>query len=599
MMGLFWLVLLSASISSVSGLRGKPLPNVGFAFRGYHLAHGNPLATQVASDPGFAGQIFEANYSNNLVSADLQYSIPAGIQVFNKGGCSQAVNSDVIETSEEYGDLLKSIVKTDYTGFDSSFKASSDYNLVHTKTTGEPDSKFLLTQMLCVAYEAVLETNKPPQLTKDFRDGALSIISHAQDTPEQVNAKIHVFLKQYGTHYIKKLDMGSRYTFQNHLTSAMQHALVEEGITPKMGARLSVSKQLGGKLSQEELVKSRLFDQITASGAKSSSFVGGTGGNIDLAKKNPIPLFYEVERLDNMFKKSFMKNANLNYKEIKKRLGLYFMNYCENELKITGTNPCLVTGTDRPINTSPSKSNFKVILPARVKDEESNAPDYRQWETDKVKFELSPSPPNFLTWKKKVKKPLQEVTVSWWMKTSPYADPLTVRRTVLSYYTPQHTDSFKIEVNPELSRPASGGISVWLGGRRITSDDHYCPIPVDGQFHHYVFSWSVVYGRWQVYIDGNIVEGGTDTRKYVVPSGGWMVVGQDQISNVPSAASFQGEVAYLNIWDQQVNGVEARRLSIRPDLQGNIVAWSQDGWKCTGPEYDVEILLDSKELYKI
>ena len=34
-------------------------------------------------------------------------SLPAGIQVFNKGGCSQAVSSDVIQTSEEYGNLLK------------------------------------------------------------------------------------------------------------------------------------------------------------------------------------------------------------------------------------------------------------------------------------------------------------------------------------------------------------------------------------------------------------------------------------------------------------------------------------------------------------
>lgn len=601
MMGYFWFVLFS-SLSLASGLRGKPLPNVGFAFRGYHLLNGNPLATQVTSDPGFAGQIFEANYSAEMVSADQQYSIPAGIQVFNKGGCSQAVSSDVIQTSEEYGNLLKSIVKTNYTGFDSSFKGSSDYQHVHKKTSGEPNSKFLMTQMLCVTYEAVLETNKPPDITKDFRDGALIIISHTKDTADQVNIKIHSFLKQYGTHYIKKLDMGSRYTYQNHLTEAMQHALIEEDITPSLGAALSVSKQLGGKLSEEDLVKSRKFDKITVSGAKSSSYVGGTsGGSIDLAKKNPIPLFYEVERIDGIFVKRFMKKANLNYREIKKRLALYFMNYCQIELKITGSNPCLVAGTDHSISSSPSKNNFKVILPARSKDDadEGNAPNYRTWDTEKVVFELSLSPPNYLTWKKQVKQSLQAVTVSWWMKTSPYEEPPKLRRTVLSYSNPQQKNIFKIEVNPEMSAPASGGISVWLGGSRITNDNHLCPLPVDGQFHHYVFTWSVVYGRWQMFIDGNVVEGGTDSRKYVVPSGGWMIVGQDQISNVPSASSFQGEVAYLNIWDQQVNGVEARRLSTRPDLQGNVVAWSQDGWKCTGPEYDVEILLDNKELYKM
>lgn len=598
-MGYFWLVLFSTFLSLASGLRGKPLPNVGFAFRGYHLLNGNPLATQVTSDPGFAGQIFEANYSKEIVSADQQYSLPAGIQVFNKGGCSQAVSSDVIQTSEEYGNLLKSIVKTNYTGFDSSFKGSSDYQHVHKKTVGASDSKFLMTQMLCVTYEAVLETNNPPEITKDFRDGAMSITSHSKDTADEVNIKIHSFLKQYGTHYIKKLDMGSRYTYQNHLTAAMQHALIEEGIVPSLGAALSVNKQLGGKLSEEDLVKSKKFDKITASGAKSSSYVGGSGGSIDLAKKNPIPLFYEVERIDGMFVKRFMKKANLNYREIKKRLALYFMNYCQNELKITGNDPCLVAGTDQTISNSPSKNNFKVILPARSKYDESSAPDYRTWETEKVQFELSLAPPNYLTWRKKVQKPLQAVTVSWWMKTFPYEEPQSVRRTVISYYIPQKKNIFKIEVNPEMLKPASGGISVWLGGSRLTSDNHDCPIPVDGQFHHYTFTWSVVYGRWQVYVDGNVIEGGTDSRKYVVPSGGWIVVGQDQISNTPSASPFQGEVAYLNIWDQQVNGVEARRLSTRPDLQGNLVAWSQEGWKCTGPEYDVEILLDNEELYKM
>ena len=51
----------------------------------------------------------------------------------------------------------------------------------------------------------------------------MSITSHSKDTADEVNIKIHSFLKQYGTHYIKKLDMGSRYTYQNHLTAAMQH----------------------------------------------------------------------------------------------------------------------------------------------------------------------------------------------------------------------------------------------------------------------------------------------------------------------------------------------------------------------------------------
>ena len=47
------------------------IPNIGYLFRGYHLYKGNPLATQVTSDPGFQNLIFEP--------ADLEAASPATV----------------------------------------------------------------------------------------------------------------------------------------------------------------------------------------------------------------------------------------------------------------------------------------------------------------------------------------------------------------------------------------------------------------------------------------------------------------------------------------------------------------------------------------
>ena len=63
--------------------------------------------------------------------------------------------------------------------------------------------------------------------------------------------------------------------------------------------------------------------------------------------------------------------------------------------------------------------------------------------------------------------------------------------------------------------------------------------------------------------------------------------------------AFRGELAYLNIWNYAVNGVEARRLSDESArVQGNVVAWDQTGLKFSGEGLAVRAIAGDEHLVR-
>ena len=141
-----------------------------------------------------------------------------------------------------------------------------------------------------------------------------------------------------------------------------------------------------------------------------------------------------------------------------------------------------------------------------------------------------------------------------------------------------------------------------LDGGRVTQPLTTCPIPFDNNFHHYVVVWCGVYGRWQVYVDGNIMSGGSHARGYIIPEGGYIVIGQQHDTGTvidDPLTAFQGEIAYMNIWNFVVNGVEARKLAEDNGLvQGSIVSWDQARLKYNGDSLDIRSVVSSEEFFK-
>lgn len=563
------------------------LPNIGFLFRGYHLYQGNPLATQVTADPGFVNLIFEPTYNLSLVSADNKYLIPDGTKSYPKEGCTQAFNHEILQTSDEYKILLRDMVKTNYTGFDHSFKGSSDFNRIHKAHSKDQSTELLLTQIVCLKYEAYLDVVIPPTYNSLFISALREILAADQRNKSDVKGKdllIHNFLITYGTHYVRKIEFGSRLSFQNSLNSLDRYNLEQAGVDVRTGAILSMTEKMGHQLTEAELKHSQIFDKLISDKKSSSSSTYSEKGLLDILNSTPIPLYYEIDRLDSLFMKNLMKSANLNYKRLKELFGTYFMNYCKNE-KIFNNNIDTCTTNDNSANDNSalfvSKKNFKAVF----------AHSYAMNPADIT------SSGNGILWRKKLPE-MTAITISWWMKTSPYVSKGPKRRHIVSYNN-EITDHFKILAATE---EEGGCLKLEIAGSAIV-DTSQCLLPFDGNYHHYVIVWATSYGRWQVFIDGNVVAGGSAARGYVIPDGGYLVIGQKHKAgnlSMDPLTVFGGEIAYFNVWDIAMNGVEARNLAIgNGGIQGNVVGWDQSDLKFKGDGLDVRAVTSNDDFFRI
>ena len=579
-------VLLLFLLSIVLSETLEVLPNIGYLLRGYHLYHGNPLATQVTADPGFLSLIFEPTYKLNLLSADNKYLVPDGTKSYANEGCTQAFNHEILQTSEEYQRLLRDMVTTNYTGFEHSFKGSSDYQRTHEAHSKDQSTELLLTQIICLKYEAYLDTVSPPLYTSLFLSSLRNILAADQRDKldiEGISLLIHNFLNTYGTHIVRKIKFGSRLNFQNSLNSLDRYNLEQAGVDMRTGAVLSMTKKMGHQLTEEELIHSQIFDKLISNSKSSSSSTYSNIGLLDVLNSTPIPLYYEIDRLDSIFVKSMMKTANVNFRRLKELFGTYFVNYCENENAFNvGSDQCAVEGYESS-SSAVSLNNFKAVFESS-KESAMNPADI-------------PSSSNGILWRRKLPE-MTAITISWWMKTTPYASKNSKHRHILSY-NEGNIDHFKILA---VTEDDQGCLKLEIDGE-IISDMSQCLIPFDGNYHHYVVVWASIYGRWQVYVDGNIVAGGSANRGYIIPNGGYLVIGQQHASgnlSMDPLTMFRGEIAYLNVWDMTVNGVEARNIAMgNGRVQGNIVKWDQSELKFNGDGLDVRAVTSNDEFLRI
>lgn len=577
----FLLLIFSIAYSTVHAQ--NVLPNIGFLLRGYHLYHGNPLATQVTSDPGFRHIIFEPAHSKNLTTGDLKFSIPDGTKAYAKTGCTQAFSHETVQSSEEYRRLLKEMIATNYTGFENTFHGSSDYKHIDATHSKDQSKQLLITQIMCAKYEAILDIVEPPNYNSQFKAKLVEIYASFQRDPDNIetrNSLIHKFLNMFGTHYIRKLELGSRLNFQSSLNAMDRYNLEQAGIDPRSGAMYSMTKKMGHQLTEEELRHSHLFDKLVTGTKSSSSASYNEDGTLDVLNSIPIPLYYEIERIDNLFVKGMARSLGLDYRNIKILFEAYFDNYCQNENLFSGELRCnedASDSVDRTSSSALSSRNFKLVFLESGEAEGSSI--------------------NSALWRDKLPE-MTAFTVSWWMKTTPYTENSKNRRHILSYNCNQ-VDHFKILAAAETQ---GGCLTLLLDGEPLVGGSS-CLIPFDDNYHHYVVTWSSHYGRWQVYIDGNIMDAGSSNRGFIIPSGGYLVLGQqhetgDIIENPLTA--FRGEIAFLNIWDFSVNGVEARNLArVNGELEGNVVQWDQSKMKFAGEGLDTRAVISNDEFFRI
>ena len=115
----------------------KTFPDVDYAFLGYNILKGYPLA--VGHDPGFTHPIFKVDYSDFRQTADCRYSVPAGFTIIPDVSCVTSFSSQEVKTSFEFSKSLSAQANIEGGGWGVSFSASAGYKETSsTVSTGQP-----------------------------------------------------------------------------------------------------------------------------------------------------------------------------------------------------------------------------------------------------------------------------------------------------------------------------------------------------------------------------------------------------------------------------------------------------------------------------
>lgn len=156
---------------------------------------------------------------------------------------------------------------------------------------------------------------------------------------------------------------------------------------------------------------------------------------------------------------------------------------------------------------------------------------------------------------------LPQLSVCFWMKAS-YSQHMTI----FSYLGTKGTkELMMILMNTNQVELTVGGES-----KAISVSIN------DGDWHHICTTWDNADGSWAFFKDGVIVSNGSSLKAgHVIPSGGSLVLGQEQITDKTfEPRPFIGELGNFNIWKEIVSAIEVSQMSKRClNGKGSVLHW--------------------------
>ena len=239
---------------------GSTKNNIGYLFRGYDLIKGNPLRTgkkDQNSDHGFRGAIFEATYQEGKKTADQRFKEPDHVDISSKESCSVNAKSETIFTQQQYQNDLSTHVSVSGEGsievVTAKFSASVDYSETSKKLKSNTKA-IIRTTASCLDYDARIELNDPPKFTENFKN-------KLKDLTSGDDSDYFDLLDQFGTHFLKEMESGSRYTVIQDISKSSREDLDRKGVDVNTVAEASVaglfggSREIGVKTSKENIQK--------------------------------------------------------------------------------------------------------------------------------------------------------------------------------------------------------------------------------------------------------------------------------------------------------------------------------------------------------
>ena len=313
------------------------MPNLNWALRGYNILKGNPLFTDTDGDQGFRSPIFQETYGDRIgrflpyrSRFAPQFKRPNGIHIYNKDICTIDFNSVAISNEKKYHDSLSvkagaSLNLGPLIPF--SFTANAEYQDKTDRMT-KKNSLFVSSSNECVKYEIAIDEYDPPKFSNGFKN---AIIGLNKDSSSKSLTK---FLDNFGTHFINKANMGARFGIESEFTNTARSKLEKEDFDFKLAVGLKFQIDLG--MSVDVGKKKEIEEKFEKYNVKTRTIKVGTpipekGMEREWANqviRNPYPISYVLEPIENLFDISFMKDFNVDYAKIKQDITDFKKKYC-------------------------------------------------------------------------------------------------------------------------------------------------------------------------------------------------------------------------------------------------------------------------------
>merc|ERR1719186_2193174 len=206
------------------------MANIGYLFKGYDIMKGNPLRVDgLKGGPGYRAPIFKATYASGSKTADGRYLQPDGTTIMDcRGTCSLSFDTEEIFGSKSYQDSLSRKASLSVEGYDAKFSASADYKEV-LSTTEDGSNIYTQSSASCCSYLAENLFNGPP-LSENF-------LAFVKSLTDEYNKDVYQsVIDNFGTHYIKRILIGSLYGIQSRITKKDWTSMLEKGLTIETAA---------------------------------------------------------------------------------------------------------------------------------------------------------------------------------------------------------------------------------------------------------------------------------------------------------------------------------------------------------------------------
>ncbi|CAK0850893.1 unnamed protein product [Prorocentrum cordatum] len=317
--------LTTGALSKGSGLE--------YMASGYDIFFGNPDPTNGAVDAGFRSQVFKLNPGSET-TPDGSNKVPEGMSTLNcDGSCSLTSKKQSITSMQDYYDFLSTSVYVDVGFADiASFSASLDFQRVRQ---GFEDHENVYTTVVahCCAYEAFIETYKPPPADENF----LAAVEMAPVDYEQ--AFYFEIIGEFGTHFLSSAQLGGMYGEETEFTHDQYNSMKAAKSDWWMAAQASFVVSVdAGMASQSDWMSKEFFDKYSTTTRKYSlGSMPPQGGDPEVwlsqTMKQPVPTSMKLRPLSQLFTTTMAPNENVTKLEAKrKNMERALQEYCPEKL---------------------------------------------------------------------------------------------------------------------------------------------------------------------------------------------------------------------------------------------------------------------------